>query len=62
VIDALTKLVQALAAGKADGTVALVEACVKTIEEAFKTGATEGANDVRSGDALLLHIHYYYAH
>jgi hypothetical protein len=47
VIEALTKLVKALAAGKADGTVALVEACVKTIAEAVNTGSTEGAlNDV----------------
>jgi hypothetical protein len=47
VIEALTKLVKALAAGKADGTVSLVEACVKTIAEAVNTGSTEGAlNDV----------------
>jgi hypothetical protein len=46
-------------AGKAGGTVALVEACVKAITEALDTGLTEGdLNDVRSGYALLLHIHY----
>jgi hypothetical protein len=48
VIEALTKLVKALAAGKADGAVPLVEACVKTITEAVNTGSTDGAlNDVR---------------
>jgi hypothetical protein len=43
VIDALTKLVRALAKSKTDGTVALVEGCVKTIKEALDTGSADGA-------------------